>query len=326
MASETIKYAGLKLTIDGAAEFEKSLGEINRGLKQSQAELSKSTAEFGKNSKNIEALTAQQTHLEKSLSLNKDEQARLNDIITKATAVYGENSKEVETLKTKLTQAEAEEMRLQKALAAVTKEIAGQPWTELGNKLTEAGKKVKDVGEKITDVGKDLTLKLTTPIIGAGTAAVKLFGDFEQGINKINSLDLSAPPEKINNIKSEILALSSETGIAANDIAEATYQMGSAMGYVADDVVSYVEVANKAAIGGFTDTATAVNALTSVTNTYGLEGSAAMEKVADQMLLAQNLGKTSFGEMGASMGNVVPIAKALNVTTDELFASYATLT
>ncbi|WP_279002143.1 phage tail tape measure protein, partial [Acidaminococcus fermentans] len=46
----------------------------------------------------------------------------------------------------------------------------------------------------------------------------------------------------------------------------------------------------------------------------------------DQMLLAQNFGKTSFGEMAQSMGNVIPIAAQLNVSTQELFGSIAVLT
>ncbi len=328
MATETIKYAGLKLTVDGAAEFQKSLSEINGNLKQSQAELSKSTAEYGKNSKEIGALTAQQKFLDESLNLNKEKQSALNEIVEEASKQYGENSKEVQALKTKLTEAEAEEIRLQKSLDVVNKELVTQKsgWTQLGTSLTENGKKLQEVGGKISDVGKNLSLKLTAPIIGAGTAAVKFFGDFQEGVNKINTLDMSAPPEKINKIKGEMLALSSKTGIAATDISEATYQMGSALGELGDDVVSYVEVANKAAIGGFTDTSTAVNGLTTVMNTYGLKGSEAMSKISDQMLMAQNLGKTSFGEVASSIGNVVPIANSLNVSTEELFASYATLT
>lgn len=51
---------------------------------------------------------------------------------------------------------------------------------------------------------------------------------------------------------------------------------------------------------GFTDTTTVLNA-------YGKSAEEATA-VMDQMLLAQNFGKTSFCEMGQSMGNVIPIA------------------
>ncbi len=328
MADEAIKIAGIKLQVDGMAEFQQNFREINLHMKTSSTELAKVTAEFGKNSKSVEVLTAKQTDLQNKLSLNKQEQQNLNEMVEKASEKYGENSREVEALKIKLLESETAEIRMQKALEGVSKELETQQsgWTKLGEHLTDSGQKLTEIGGKLTDVGKDLTLKVTTPILGAGTAAVKFFGDYETGINKINTLDLSAPPEKINKIKNEILALSSDTGIAATSIADATYQMGSALGALGDDVVDYVTVANKSAIGGFTDTATAVNGLTTVTNTYGLKGAEAMAKVSDQMLMAQNLGKTSFGEIASSIGNVVPIANALNVSTEELFASYATLT
>ena len=74
-----------------------------------------------------------------------------------------------------------------------------------------------------------------------------------------------------------------------------------------------------------TDTTTAVNGVTTVLNAYGKSAEEATA-VTDQMLLAQNFGKTSFGEMAQSMGNVIPIAAQLNVSTQELFGSIAVLT
>ncbi len=61
-------------------------------------------------------------------------------------------------------------------------------------------------------------------------------------------------------------------------------------------------------------------------NAYGLQGTEALQSVSDQMLMAQNFGKTTFGEMASGIGNVIPIASALEVSTEELFASLATLT
>ena len=65
--------------------------------------------------------------------------------------------------------------------------------------------------------------------------------------------------------------------------------------------------------------------LTTVLNAYGLEASKATD-ISDQMLVAQNYGKTSFGDMASSMGKVIPIASSLNVSTQELFSSIAVLT
>jgi len=121
-----------------------------------------------------------------------------------------------------------------------------------------------------------------------------------------------------------ILAVSNRTGKAATELAEAQYQAISA-GVNSAKSAAFVETAAKAAVGGFTDTTTAVDGLTTVLNAYGLQAEEAT-RISDQMLMAQNYGKTTFGEMAGYLGQVIPIASALSMSTDDLFASIAALT
>ncbi|AJE10659.1 phage tail tape measure protein [Clostridium botulinum] len=76
---------------------------------------------------------------------------------------------------------------------------------------------------------------------------------------------------------------------------------------------------------GFTETSTAVDGLTTVLNSYGLEADKATD-ISNQMLICQNLGKTTFGELASAVGKVTPIAASLGVTTNELFSSLASTT
>jgi TP901 family phage tail tape measure protein len=108
------------------------------------------------------------------------------------------------------------------------------------------------------------------------------------------------------------------------DLSESVYQAISA-GVDAAHAVGFVKDMTIAAKAGFTDTTTAVNGVTTVLNAYGKSAEEA-STITDQMLLAQNFGKTSFGEMAEAMGNVIPIAAQLNVSTQELFGSIAVLT
>jgi len=121
-----------------------------------------------------------------------------------------------------------------------------------------------------------------------------------------------------------LLGVSSRTGQSVIDLAEAQYQAISA-GVESAKSAAFVETATKAAIGGFTDSATAVDGLTTVLNAYSLSADHAA-RISDQMITAQNFGKTTFGDMAGYLGQVIPIASALNVQTEELFASIATLT
>ncbi len=201
---------------------------------------------------------------------------------------------------------------------------AGKDLKIFADKSESASKRIDALGGAMKSTGSTITTFVTVPLLGAGAALTKFAGDFEESTNKVASI-ADTTVMSIEEIQEGVLNLSDEMGIAANELNETLYQTISATGDTAN-ALDYVEIASKAAIGGFTDTTTAVDGLTTVLNAYGLKGKEAMQSVADQMLMAQNYGKTTFGEMASSIGNVIPIAASLDVSTQELFASIATLT
>lgn len=159
-------------------------------------------------------------------------------------------------------------------------------------------------------------------VAGIG-AAVKVGMDFETSLAKVGTIaDTSV--KSLGAFGEEVVSLSQQTGIAGTEINEALYQAISA-GADTEHALGLVEVAAKAAKGGFTDTATAVDGLTSVLNTYGM-ATADADKLANQFLITQNLGKTTFGQLASSIGLVAPVAKSAGVSTQELLSSIAALT
>lgn len=198
-----------------------------------------------------------------------------------------------------------------------------QSMRQMGNEAIKAGKQIQNAGKTITSAGSALTKSITLPIAGVATAAIKTSNDFENAMAKVGTIaDTSKTP--MTELKEQVIDLSNAVGTGVTDIAEAQYQAISA-GVDTAASVDFVSTAIKAAKGGFTDTTTAVDGLTTVINAYGFEASKAAE-ISNQMLLAQNFGKTSFGDMASSMGKVIPIASSLNVSTEELFGSIAVLT
>lgn len=193
----------------------------------------------------------------------------------------------------------------------------------MGREATNAGKDIQNAGKVISKAGSTLTKAITLPIAGAATAAIKMSNDFETAMAKVSTIaDTTKTPMSM--LKEQVIDLSNEMGVGVTDLAEAQYQAISA-GVDTASSVNFVGTAVKAAKGGFTDTTTAVNGLTTVLNAYK-KGADEAAAVSDQMLIAQNFGKTSFGEMASSMGNVIPIASSLDVSTQELFSSIAVLT
>ena len=128
----------------------------------------------------------------------------------------------------------------------------------------------------------------------------------------------------IQKLGSQITDMSNTMGIAATDIAEATYQAISA-GQDTANAVEFAGQAAKLATAGFTSTTSAVDILTTALNAYGLSADQATH-VSDVLLTTQNLGKTSVDELSSSMGRVIPLAAAYNVSVENLSSGLAVMT
>ncbi len=160
-------------------------------------------------------------------------------------------------------------------------------------------------------------------VAGIGVAAVKMAADFENGMREVNTL-INLPQTGLNELSKDTLALSSQLGIVASEVVPALYQAISA-GVPQDNVMSFLEIAGKAAIGGVTTIETAVDGLTSVVNAYGSEV-LSVGQAADIMFTTVKGGKTNFEELASSLFNVIPTAASLGISFEEVGAALATIT
>ena len=206
--------------------------------------------------------------------------------------------------------------------------------SNLQSAQNEASKKSKSIsssistglqtaGSAMTSAGTAMSTKVTAPLVTAGAAAFTFSTKFESAMSKVSTI-ADATKKPVGDIKKEIVDLSNKTGAAAEDIAEATYQAISA-GVDTAKSVEFVAQSSKLATAGFTDTTTAVDALTTVLNAYGLEAKDA-EHVSDVLISTQNKGKTTVNELATSMGKIIPTANAMGVSLEDLGTSYSYLT
>lgn len=198
--------------------------------------------------------------------------------------------------------------------------------SDLKSKLDGAKSSLKDFGGVAAGAAKTAITAIagiSTALAGVAAAAVKTGAEYETSLAKVGTIaDTSV--KSLSDLSSEILQLSGDTGAGAAELNEALYSAISA-GADTGHAVDLVAVAVKAARGGFTDTETAVDGLTSALNAYAME-TADAEGLANKFLVTQNLGKTTFGALAGSIGNVAPTANAAGVSVDELLASVASLT
>jgi TP901 family phage tail tape measure protein len=106
---------------------------------------------------------------------------------------------------------------------------------------------------------------------------------------------------------------------------KALYQIISAGASSAAQATDTLTAANMLAVGGVTSVEVAADGLTGVLNAYGskVAGAAA---VSDTLFIGLKAGKTTIGELSASLGAVLPLAAAMGVSFDELVAATSALT
>ena len=130
---------------------------------------------------------------------------------------------------------------------------------------------------------------------------------------------------RLKELKSEIQDLSVVVGKGTKDLTGGTYQLISAFGDNAD-TTEKLTINAKAATAGLAETTDAINLTSAVTKAYGDVSAEATKKAADLAFMTVKLGQTTFPELAKSIGRVVPLSSQLNITQEEMFTAYATLT
>lgn len=200
--------------------------------------------------------------------------------------------------------------------------ISGKLAEVMGGEAAAAG--------KISGKGLGLALVRTLTKVVAAASIGKMLQSaftggtaFESAMAKVGTIaDTTKVP--LESLSSQVLQVSGDMHIGANEIAEAAYQAISA-GQDTGNAVAFAGQASMLATAGFTSTTSAVDILTTALNAYG-KGADEAGHVSDVLLTTQNLGKTSVDELAGSMGRVIPLAAAYNVSMENLSSGLAIMT
>lgn len=163
--------------------------------------------------------------------------------------------------------------------------------------------------------------KLGSALKAAASNAVSMAMSNETAFAKASTL-LSG--DDLTKYFEGLIEMSNRTGVAFTDLAESMYSALSA-GVPQDNVLEFVENTVNLSKGGFTQTATAIDIVTTALNAYQMEMSEATH-VQDVLITTQNLGKTTVDELASNMGKLIPTANSVNVAFDQLGSMYATVT
>ena len=315
--------ATLKVTFKAIDEISSKFDEMTRsGERALEAFENTGTAADGALSK--VSRTATQTA--KSADTATDSVDDLSSAIGDYEKATGQAADSAENLSEKTTETEK---NLDEAAEAARK--ASEEVEKFGDKSEESGKQSEESSKKSRDGIKELQGVLASAGIAATLNEIKngffdcseAAAQFETSTAMVATI-ADTSQKSLSDISKEVRTYSNETGEAASDMAEATYQAISASVNTAD-AASFAGTATKLAVGGFTSATTAVDVLTTAINAYGLAASDATQ-LSDYLITTQNLGKTSVDQLAQSVGKVIPLASAYNVQMDNLSSAYAVLT
>ena len=300
----------------------KNIANDMRGVSSQQALLN---SQYDKGDASIAKMSQQHELLGKKLKAQKDRLKLINDEIKRTSAAEGENSDRVRQLKNEYAYAQRDINNTERAMKQLGDEMAqaSKKTEQLRARLREAGIELPTLSEAADRVGTSLTKAISAPIAALGVASGKLYLDYEKELYTVATI-ADETAMSMDELSAAMITASNNSGMAATEVAQATYGAISA-GVNTAEAASFVEKAAKAAKGGLTDVTTAVDGATSAINAWGL-GYENAEQVFDKFIVAQNLGKTTLGDLASQIGNLTGIAPQVGMSLDEVLAATAALT
>lgn len=192
------------------------------------------------------------------------------------------------------------------------------------NDLASLGQTAKTAGK----IAAGAMVAAATAVATLGTAAVKSAAEYEAQLANVSTLLTGTEAEvaaRTAEIGDQVLEISNRTGVATADLTDGMYQVVSAFGDSAD-AAAILETAAKSAAAGNATTTDSINLLSAVTKGYGDASAEAVQQAADLAFATVRLGQTSFPELAAGMGKVIPLASTLGLEQEQLWGAMATLT
>lgn len=167
-----------ELTLTGEKEFNDQMKAVNNSLKTTRSEMAVVTAEFGKNSTKIKALSAEHKILKQTLEDQRAKEKALSDQLKAAEQAYGKNSAQAQKYRQELNQARAAVINTENALKDNTKAMLTQNAAAkaLGTTFSAVAKGALAVTKA---TGKLITGATIGALVAAGGAAVVAAKGFE---------------------------------------------------------------------------------------------------------------------------------------------------
>lgn len=193
--------------------------------------------------------------------------------------------------------------------------------------LEGAGKAAQTTGDKISKFAMGFgTFAATAGVTALGAAFVastKSAMDLESEFGKLAALT-DTPKAAIAELRKEVLSMSTELPVSAQELSEALYFISSS-GFQGADAMKILNASALAATAGLGETKVIADAVTSALNAYGT-GASDAARITDLLTYAVKEGKGEPAELAAGLGRVLPVAAAAGIGMEDIAAAIAVMT
>lgn len=210
---------------------------------------------------------------------------------------------------------------------------------QAGGALDTTSKKLKKLDDDAKNTSKGITLSWRTigrviaaqAIVRTLSAITSAFRESQAAAKEFSLATAEAYTIStgalgdMESMSASVLELANNLGLTADEVAEGVYQTLSNQVVDAGDSLKFAAAASKLSIATNTDLKTAVNALSSVMNSYSLQVSET-DAVANVLFKTIEHGRLRLDEFGDVLGRVSPLTAQLGISYTELSAAIAALT
>lgn len=184
----------------------------------------------------------------------------------------------------------------------------------LSDRLNSLGQ----LGDKLKNIGTALTAGITLPLAGVAAASVKMAGDFEQSMNRVEAMgDMTA--KELQELEAVAMKLGADTKFSAKEAADGMGELAQA-GFSASQIITAMPTVLDLAAAGQMKVAQAAEVAKNMMGQFGISASG-LQHAMDVVAKAAASGNQSIQDMALTFEYVGPLAKQAGLTLEQTAAA-----